>query len=315
MGQRRSAESLAEILPSLLAVSFDPNQPRIEPGFERAPAAAEARPNYGIAPADFDPLSDEALAAEAQADAAEAEAAEAAAAEAAAPAEGTDGFSGAGLTKAYRQLPISAARPSGHVARNPSLPTFVGLIMLILTFFIVLTSISMNDRKKSDAALQSVQSAFSGSAMLRSDDGNDAARTARDIVAGLTDRIQSLVPLMGGEQATVSRDQVLWLPLNLAFAADQTKLQAEFTPILQELLNAAAKIPARFDYHVELRLCDAEAGDRLRQRATALIDGLTRLQAPLERFVIGSQACQVDRMAFAVALTPLAPLPPAETAQ
>jgi hypothetical protein len=298
-------------VPRFSALPLDPNQSRIEPGFERAPASAGARhPTPAIAPADFDPLSDEALAAEAQADAAEA----AAAIDEAVPADGADGFSGAGLTRARLPLPLSAPKPADHVSRNPSLPTFVGLIMLILTFFIVLTSISMNDRKKSDAALQSLQSAFSGSALVRSDDGRDAQRAARDIVAGLTDRIQSLVPLMGGEQSTTARDQVLWLPLNLAFVADSTKLRAEFTPILQELLSAAGKIPARFDYQVELRLCDAEAGDRLRQRATALIDGLTRLQAPLERFVIGSQACQADRMAFAVALTALAPLPPAETA-
>ena len=54
-------------------------------------------------------------------------------------------------------------------SRNPSLPTFVGLIILILTFFIVLTSISIRDKTKSDSAIASVQEAFSGNAVTTED--------------------------------------------------------------------------------------------------------------------------------------------------
>ncbi len=275
---------------------MDPIHPRVEPSFVRDPAApAQAAPAAA-------PTQD--------ADAGSHPTAEGADAPGAGE-EAAGGFSGVSLTAMHWGALAAPAPQAEHVARNPSLPTFVGLIMLILTFFIVLSSISINDRKKSEAAMASLQDAFSGvAAPLQRMDNLDADRAQRDFVQGLTSQIQSLVPLMGGQKATPAEDQVLWLPLSLAFAGDQTDLLADFTPVLRELLNASDKIPARFDYKVELRLCDDEAGERLRRRAAALADGLARLQAPLARFVIGVQACKPDRMAFAVALAPL----PAEPA-
>ncbi len=276
---------------------MDPTHPRVEPSLAHdaaAPATAErvAATSAAPEPAGVDAAPDQA-------------------AGPSAGEEAAGGFSGVSPPAMRWQALAAPAAPVEHVARNPSLPTFVGLIMLILTFFIVLTSISINDRKKSEAAMASLQDAFSGTlAPSQAMDNLDAGRAARDFVQGLTGKIQSLVPLMGGQNATAAEDQVLWLPVSLAFAGDSTELSADFTPVLQELLTASGKIPARFDYKVELRLCDSEAGDRLRRRAAALADGLTRLQAPLARFVIGAQACQADRMAFAVALAPL----PAEPA-
>jgi hypothetical protein len=227
-------------------------------------------------------------------------------AEGAAEAAPEAGFSGVSLTSMrWRQL-VAAAPPAETVARNPSLPTFAALMTLILTFFIVLTSISINDRKKADAAMASLQDTFWGNAMPVPRQDLDADAVQRDFIAGLTGRIQSLVPLMGGEKAATAEDQLLWLPLALAFEGDGADLLATFDPVLQELLTASGKIPAQFDYKIEVRLCTAEANERLRLRSVALADALRRLQAPLPRFAIGSQTCQPDRMAFAVALAPLA---------
>ena len=273
---------------------MDPTHPRVEPSLARdadalAPAphaTAGSAPETGADPATGEP-------------------------DAAGGEEAAGGFSGVSLASMQWRTLTPPAPQVEHVARNPSLPTFVGLIMLILTFFIVLSSISINDRKKSEAAMASLQDAFSGvAAPSQAMDTLDADRAQRDFVQGLTSKIQSLVPLMGGQSAAAAEDQVLWLPVSLAFSGDSTELLADFTPVLQELLAASGKIPARFDYKVELRLCESEAGDRLRRRAAALADGLERLQAPLARFVIGVQACKPDRMAFAVALAPL-PVEPA----
>ena len=268
---------------------MDPTHPRLEPSLARDGAdapAPQAAAQGAVSEAGTEPAADETLAP-------------------GAVDEAVGGFSGVSLTS-MRWRALNAPTPQAeHVARNPSLPTFVGLIMLILTFFIVLSSISINDRKKSEAAMASLQDAFSGTAVPNvARDNLDSAHAARDFVQGLTSKIQSLVPLMGGQDATAAEDQVLWLPVSLAFAGDSNDLAAEFTPVLQELLTASGKIPARFDYKVELWLCESEAGDRLRRRAAALADGLARLQAPLARFVIGVQACKPDRMAFAVALAP-----------
>ncbi len=219
--------------------------------------------------------------------------------------------SGGGPIPRWTRPPLDAIRPPAE-ARNPSLPTFVGLFMLILTFFIVLTSISINDRKKSDAAMASLQDAFSGSVETaqRAEDA-DMSIAARDFMRGLTGQIQSLIPLMGGKKSNPSEHQILWLPISLAFAGAATELEPGFSPVLRELLSASEKIPPRFDYQVEVRLCAAQPSDALRQRATALATALEELQAPMDRFAIGTQDCQADRIGFAVAmaLVGAAPLP------
>lgn len=223
--------------------------------------------------------------------------------------------SGGGPIPRWTRPPMAALTPPSE-ARNPSLPTFVGLIMLILTFFIVLTSISMNDRDKSDAAMASLQDAFSGTVETaqRNEDA-DMNIAARDFMRGLTGQIQSLIPLMGGKKSSPSENQVLWLPLSLAFADAKTELEPGFPPVLQELLTASEKIPPRFDYQVEVRLCAAAPSDDLRQRATALALALEKLQAPMDRFAIGTQDCQADRLGFAVAMAPTGPAPlPIDTA-
>ena len=226
------------------------------------------------------------------------------------PQPGGEGLgSGGGPIPRWTRPPLNAIRPPSE-ARNPSLPTFVGLIMLILTFFIVLTSISINDRKKSDAAMTSLQDAFSGSVETaeRAEDA-DMNTAARDFMRGLTGQIQSLIPLMGGKKASPSEHQVLWLPLSLAFSGVATELEPGFSPVLQELLNASEKIPPRFDYQVEVRLCAAEGSEAVRRRAMSLATALDQLRAPMDRFAIGTQDCQADRIGFAVAMVPIGPAP------
>lgn len=225
------------------------------------------------------------------------------------PEAGSEGLgSGGAPIPRWTRPPLAAIKPPSE-ARNPSLPTFVGLIMLILTFFIVLTSISINDRKKSDAAMTSLQDAFSGTVETtqRAEDA-DMSIAARDFMRGLTGQIQSLIPLMGGKKSSPSEHQVLWLPLSLAFADAATELEPTFPPVLQELLNASEKIPARFDYQVEVRLCAAEPGEAVRRRAMSLATALDKLQAPMDHFAIGTQDCQADRIGFAVAMAPVGPV-------
>lgn len=262
--------------------------PRLEPSFTRTaqepavPVDVTASPTNIAAPLEADPAPD---------------------------GDGSDsqiesGFSGASPASTRWRQPAATPAIVDTQPRNPSLPTFVGLIMLILTFFIVLTSMSINDRKKSDAALVSLQDAFAGDALPGPAEEPDAETVSRDFIAGLTGRIQSLVPLMGGQKTTPAEDQVLWLPLSLAFNGAGTEVVPAFTPVLRELLVASEKIPDRFDYKVELRLCAETANEQLRLRATALARALIALQAPLSNFVVGTEGCQPDRMAFAVALAP-----------
>ena len=218
---------------------------------------------------------------------------------AAKPAEAT-------LTQAVRwRVPVVSVPHAATQSRNPSLPTFVGLIILILTFFIVLTSISIRDQTKSDAAIASVQDAFSGNAVTTEDvPAKKDEEIARAYIEGLTHRIQSLMPLMGGKKGPASDHQVLWLPAELAFAADGTTLAPIFPTVLREVVNSLAGVPQRMTPHIEMRLCATEPSDALRARSVAIGAALSAEKAPLKRFSIGIAACDPKAIGIAVALAP-----------
>jgi hypothetical protein len=209
------------------------------------------------------------------------------------------------LTKVVRwKVPVLTPPPAVAPARNPSLPTFVGLIILILTFFIVLTSISIRDTSKSDAAVASVQQAFSGNAVTDEVKAQNPEEAARAYIAGLTDRIQSLVPLMGGKPGPASDHQVLWLPIGLAFAGDAVRVEAVFPKILGEVVRSLPSIPRRFAPRVEMRLCATDVSDRVRDRAVAIAAALAAQKAPLNQFSVGIAPCDPARIGIAIALAP-----------
>ena len=227
------------------------------------------------------------------------------AAPAAVPANGGEAEAPASLTQAVRwKVPHLTPPPSVAPARNPSLPTFVGLIILILTFFIVLTSISIKDTSKSDAAMASVQQAFAGNAVIDEVKPQDEEEAARAYIAGLTDRIQSLVPLMGGKPGPAADHQVLWLPTSLAFAGDAARLEPVFPKVLAEVVRALPSIPQRFAPHIDMRLCANEVGDLVRDRAVAIAAALAAQKAPLDQFSVGIASCDPARIGIAIALAP-----------
>jgi hypothetical protein len=220
----------------------------------------------------------------------------------------------ASLTQVARwRVPVvTPPHATAGQSRNPSLPTFVGLIILILTFFIVLTSISIRDKTKSDSAIASVQEAFSGNAVTTEDvPEKKDDEIAREYIEGLTHRIQSLVPLMGGKKGPASDHQVLWLPAELAFSANDATMAPQFPAVLREVVNSLAGIPQRLTPHIEMRLCTTEPSSDLRARAVAIGAALTAEKAPLKHFSIGIAACDPKAIGIAVALAPTVDLPPA----
>jgi hypothetical protein len=220
-----------------------------------------------------------------------------------APAKNADGE--AALTQAARwRPPVLTPPPAIQHARNPSLPTFAGLMTLILTFFIVLTSISLHDQDKSKAAIASVQQAF-GNAVAEGPRARSDEEIARDYIAGLARRIQSLVPMMGGKRAPGSDHQVLWLPADLAFRSDGA-MAPVFPTVLREVVNSLDGIPRRLTPHLEMRLCATEPSEQLRARAVAIGAALAGEKAPLGQFSIGVEPCDPAYLGIAVALAPAA---------
>lgn len=209
------------------------------------------------------------------------------------------------LTQAVRwRPPVLAAAPQVLPTRNPSLPTFVGLMTLILTFFIVLTSISLHDKTKSDKAIASVQLAFGNAVPAEEPQVPTDEVVLRDYIAGLTSRIQSLVPLMGGKPAPASHHQVLWLPAELAFPGQGAALAPVFPTVLREVVNSLDGVPRRLTPRIEMRLCASEPSDALRARAVAIGAALASEGAPLAQFSVGIQPCNPAYIGIAVALAP-----------
>jgi Membrane MotB of proton-channel complex MotA/MotB len=214
----------------------------------------------------------------------------------------------ASLTQAVRwRVPVLTVPRPAPLSGNPSLPTFVGLMVLILTFFIVLTSVSLHDKTKSKAAIASVQEAFSGNGLTDEDaTAKEDEEVARDYIAGLTQRIQSLVPLMGGKPAPASDHQVLWLPAELVFPSESAALAPLFPTILREVVKSLDGIPQRLTPHIEMRLCATEPSEQLRARAVAIGAALSTERAPLGQFSIGVTPCDPKRIGIAIALAPAA---------
>ncbi|WP_119299723.1 flagellar motor protein MotB [Dongia deserti] len=208
------------------------------------------------------------------------------------------------LTQAIRWRPPSLpTAPRVHQPRNPSLPSFAGLMTLILTFFIVLASMSLHDKTKTDAAIASVQEAFGNAIPVEEPRERTDEDILRDYIVGLTQRIQSLVPLMGGKPAPASDHQVLWLPAELVFPDQDVTLAPVFPTVLREVVNSLDGVPQRFMPHIEMRLCAAEPSDQVRARAVAIGAALAGERAPLKQFSIGIARCDPARIGIAVALT------------
>ena len=217
------------------------------------------------------------------------------------------------LTQAMRWRPPALASASQvQPARNPSLPTFAGLMTLILTFFIVLTSISLHDRTKSDKAIASVQAAFGNAIPDQESPAPEVDYIAVDYIAGLTRRIQSLVPLMGGKKPPPSDHQVLWLPVELAFPGEGASLAPVFQTVLREVVHSLADVPERLAPSIEMRLCASEASDQVRARAVAVGAALARERAPLAQFSIGLASCDPAHIGIVVALAPAVEAPAVE---
>jgi hypothetical protein len=212
------------------------------------------------------------------------------------------------LTQAARwRTPTVTAPASTGAARNPSLPTLVALFILILTFFIVLTSVSMKDQTKSQAAIASLQDAFSGNGVPVDGAPEEEDKTAeQNYIAGLTNRIQSLMPLMGGKRGPASDRQVLWLPINLVFAGEGDRLAPAFSSVLREIVSSLREVPQRLTPHLEMRLCAREPSDQLRARSVAIGSALQKERAPLAQFSIGTAQCDPKSVGIAIALTPAA---------
>jgi hypothetical protein len=212
-------------------------------------------------------------------------------------------------TEIRRALPHWVADAAGFKpapARNPSLPTLVGLLILILCFFVVLTSISLRDQKRENSVMSSLEHTFAGPGAARPAPGSE--QDTNRILGNLRASITAQVPLVTGTAATDADDLTLALPRNLVFASDGGKLADDFPQILRQTKAALAASPSGFAYEVEVAITAADRNDAAVASAT-LVDQAVRAAgfAPGSA-VVSLSAGKSDAVALIVHLRPNARL-------
>lgn len=185
--------------------------------------------------------------------------------------------SGSGLPKVQKPT----------VATNPSLPTFVGLLLMILAFFVVLTSISLRDSKKSNAVAISLAQTFSSSANMPRDAATRDEDSDQAYVQSLAGQFQAYIPMQAGTPPSTGYEQRLRLPMDQIFDAGAPEAKPALLNILGQLMAALQRRPQDMDYELEIRLAEGQLSDLDVDRAAGIAAALGKLHAPAEKFTIG----------------------------
>jgi hypothetical protein len=195
-------------------------------------------------------------------------------------------------------------------SRNPSLPSLVGLLILILCFFVVLTSISLRDKNREQTVIASLSQAFSETGLApaaaeRSDEGT------RKLLGDLRTQLQGEVPLVTGVAAETADDYTLALPRRLVFGDDGVTLASGFGGIVEQAMRALRSGPADFAYEIEVGISTPQVDDKA-------IAGATAVAAALRDAGVANDAASVsllqgggDTVSLTIRLRPNARIDPA----
>jgi hypothetical protein len=148
----------------------------------------------------------------------------------------------------------SGLKPSA--ARNPSLPTLVGLFILILCFFVVLTSISLRDQHRERSVMASLERTFSGEGMATPSAEAPADQQAKRMLGNLRAKLGAEVPLVSGVKAETSDVLMLDLPRNLVFGGSGADAAPGLGQILAQVSRALKTGPADFAYEIEIAITE-----------------------------------------------------------
>lgn len=171
----------------------------------------------------------------------------------------------AALRRAIPQWVELASGLKESPARNPSLPTLVGLLILIMCFFVVLTSVSLRDRNRVRSVMSSLEQTFSGQGAAPPSAEEPPDQQARRMLGDLRANLSAEVPLVSGVAPAPADELVLMLPRNLVFVGAGPELAPDFQRILGRTLAALKTGPTDFVYEVEVAI----SAPRLDQNAVA----------------------------------------------
>jgi hypothetical protein len=179
----------------------------------------------------------------------------------------------AALRAAMPQWLDAAAGFKPAPARNPSLPTLVGLLILILCFFVVLTSISMRNTDREHSVMAGLTQAFSNTGMAPSTPVGEEAETRR-LLGDLRAALNAEVPMVDGVKPETADDYELKLPRRLVLAENGTVVASGFSGILAQAMRALKTGPADFVYEVEVMMTAPQMDEKAIASASAVAAAL-----------------------------------------
>lgn len=192
-----------------------------------------------------------------------------------------------------RPLPLPQVKfvPAG----NPSLPTFVSLMLMITTFMIVLTSISLHENSRMHQLLGSVKQTF---ALGNAD--QTAEQVAAAALGNAASGFRTALPM--AEVSGESGGDNLMLVMPLAVVIDTTRAEAtrEMRDAFAALTAGLAKLPTDATYEVELRFADPTMSNAF---AGTLADAALKGGIKPARLFVGNEAGDKEKLTLLVSLT------------
>lgn len=158
-----------------------------------------------------------------------------------------------GVVRDARNAALLTPEPAPP-ARNPSLVPFLSVQLLVLAFFIILTSHTTLNAEKSRAVTESVQRHFAGTQenVPTGAQGGALEPEARDVLQNVMVAFQGLIPLDRNIRRLSPLEQTIKLPVELFFAADSTDVLGSRRSLIDEVMRAIDLRPAGWGYELEI---------------------------------------------------------------
>lgn len=198
-----------------------------------------------------------------------------------------------------RALPLPEVKfvPAG----NPSLPTFVSLMLMITTFMIVLTSISLHENTRMRTLLASVRETFSGTSG-NAETGTAAATAALTKLLGeVATGFTAAIPMAVIEAPAGGGRLVLTVPLSAVLDTANGVATMDFENGMAAMADALGKRPADLDYEIELRVSDSAVGAA---HAGAFATAAAKSGIGLSNLFVGTGQSGKDHLSILVRLDP-----------
>ncbi|MBL8708993.1 MAG: hypothetical protein JNL25_07365 [Rhodospirillaceae bacterium] len=191
-------------------------------------------------------------------------------------------------------------------SRNPSLVPFLSVQLLVLAFFIVLTSQATRDASKARAITESVQRHFAGTERLVQEgpQRGPAAPDVRDVLNNVMIQFQGLVPLDRNVVHLSALEQALRLPTELFFEDGSSELRPTRRGLIDEVMRAIDLRPQGWGYEMEIQVQGDPPDALALNRAASLAAAMAADKRPESDIVVALGGGHPDWMVLIVRLRP-----------